>query len=347
MNDILLSIIIPIYNRAHIVERLYNSVCSFDFDDVEIIIVDDGSTDETYKLLTEVFKFKYAKLIIEQQENKGPGGARNTGLLKSAGKYIWFVDSDDGINKEAYWELKRIEQSSCSPDFIDFNFHTKGEITSTILFDKGFYEIDNRKGLSLKKQFGRLVCKIFNRSLWIENGIFYPENCLYEDNYLIFKLPFYIKTFYKSDVCAYLHIEDVVSVTRTTTFSNRMYGRTLTAYYGFKKICEMPKSQEDIDIFWEKFITLFLYTTSYMLLMGIKKLNFKGIDKAKMLFDVYRNELKNLEQFAAPYLLKKIETPVKLKPFFSIYRILPNSGKRIDYLDKLNEEAWGRKIWFN
>lgn len=87
----LFSIIIPTYNRVDLIHRALNSVWSQTFTDYEVIVIDDGSTDGTWE---ELCKLK-DKIITLQQNNKGPGAARNLGAQHASGEYLAFLDSDD------------------------------------------------------------------------------------------------------------------------------------------------------------------------------------------------------------------------------------------------------------
>lgn len=94
-----LSIIIPIYNVEKYVRHTLDSVYAQQFsdDDVEIIIVNDGTPDNSMDI---VYEYKHHRsLHIISQENQGLSGARNTGLKHAIGKYVWFVDSDDWLEK--------------------------------------------------------------------------------------------------------------------------------------------------------------------------------------------------------------------------------------------------------
>ena len=87
------SIIIPTYNREHLLGRAIQSILNQTYQDFELIIVDDGSTDNTEKL---VRKFNSERIkYIRHGENKGPSTARNTGIKSAKGDYIAFQDSDD------------------------------------------------------------------------------------------------------------------------------------------------------------------------------------------------------------------------------------------------------------
>lgn len=98
INNLRLSIIIPAYNSGKYIKKCLYSCLNQDIshDDYEIIVVDDGSTDNTKAIVLSI-KEKYNNIIYIYQENAAQGAARNNGLSKAQGKYIWFVDSDDWI----------------------------------------------------------------------------------------------------------------------------------------------------------------------------------------------------------------------------------------------------------
>lgn len=99
MNKIKYSFIVPCYNVEHYIDRCIYSLKSIDYDDdkYEIIAVNDGSTDNTLKKLSH-WQSDCVNLKIISQENRGLGGARNTGISEAKGEWILFVDSDDWIN---------------------------------------------------------------------------------------------------------------------------------------------------------------------------------------------------------------------------------------------------------
>lgn len=92
MNNNLFSIIIPTYNRAHIVARAIQSVLNQTYQTFEVIVVDDGSTDNTYDVIQSI---NDERLHYYSQQNQGRSAARNTGVAKACGQYITFLDSDD------------------------------------------------------------------------------------------------------------------------------------------------------------------------------------------------------------------------------------------------------------
>lgn len=94
MSNPLVTVVIPLYNKVRVLKRTIDSVLSQTFQDFEIIIVDDGSTDESGVLAQSLAKTD-RRISVLVQENRGPGVARNTGLAASKGKYISFLDADD------------------------------------------------------------------------------------------------------------------------------------------------------------------------------------------------------------------------------------------------------------
>ncbi len=95
----LVSVIIPVYNVAKLLERCVNSVLAQTYQNLEIILVDDGSTDMSGKFC-DVFKKKDSRVRVVHQENRGLSGARNTGLDLATGDFVTFVDSDDSISND-------------------------------------------------------------------------------------------------------------------------------------------------------------------------------------------------------------------------------------------------------
>jgi len=124
-----ISIIIPTWNGSKYIERALNSVFSQTFQDFEIIIVDDGSTDNMVYILDKYIKEN--KVIYLKQENQGPGPARKNGVAHSEGEYIAFIDDDD-IWSDNNKLKEQVEFLDNNPDHVMVG--TAGVI---------YYEIDN------------------------------------------------------------------------------------------------------------------------------------------------------------------------------------------------------------
>jgi glycosyltransferase involved in cell wall biosynthesis len=102
MNDTpLISVIIPTYNRAHLIKRSAKSVLNQTYKNLELIIIDDGSTDNTKEVINSL---NDKRIVYVKQENQGVSMARNNGVATAKGKYIAFQDSDD------VWHLDKLEK---------------------------------------------------------------------------------------------------------------------------------------------------------------------------------------------------------------------------------------------
>lgn len=105
MENVLVSVIIPTYNREKTIKRSINSVLNQTIEDFEIIVVDDRSTDSTKEIIREYQKKDNRIKYVINKNLKGPAGARNMGIREACGKYIAFLDSDDK------WEEFHLEDS--------------------------------------------------------------------------------------------------------------------------------------------------------------------------------------------------------------------------------------------
>ena len=178
----MISIIIPVFNVEKYLRECLDSLLNQTYQDFEVICVDDGSTDESYKILEE-YKNKDERFVIIQQNNKGAGAARNRGIELAKGEYIQFLDSDDYFEPNMLEKLCSVAKKNdtdivvCSARKVDEN---KNIIESgnplwpininKVVFDKVFSPEDFREDI-----FG-LFCvvpwnKLYKRSLIVENGL--------------------------------------------------------------------------------------------------------------------------------------------------------------------------------
>lgn len=133
------SVIIPIYNTAPYLREALDSICNQTLKELEIIIIDDGSTDESPQIVEE-YANSDSRIQIFHQPNQGQGTARNLGLSYATGEYIYFMDSDDILQKETF----EICYNKCITNLLDFVFFDAELLTEI----EGAYIPDyNRKGL--------------------------------------------------------------------------------------------------------------------------------------------------------------------------------------------------------
>lgn len=175
----MISIIIPVYNMEDYLEQCLSSIICQKKNNIQVIIVDDGSTDDS-QIIIKKFCDKFPNIFeYHYKDNGGLSDARNFGVQFVKGEYIWFVDSDDYIDSQALFHI-----SSCieeyKPDLIIMDYFDlcKDVISSkTILSeDAGF--------LSKQQYLLSVPCawnKVINAKKYIESGVSFPLNIWYED----------------------------------------------------------------------------------------------------------------------------------------------------------------------
>ena len=180
----LITIIVLAYNLEAYIEQCLSSIINQTFDDFEVIIVNDGSTDSTGKIC-DTYSKKYNNISVCHQENGGISAARNKGLSVANGDYLWWVDGDDFITKDALTILNTlILKYDKKLDVLGFSFNEikKDKITS---YRKKEILIPVN-GETFLKYYDRLAVWsfLYKRSVIQGNSInFYDNITLFEDNF--------------------------------------------------------------------------------------------------------------------------------------------------------------------
>lgn len=206
----MLSICIPAYNAERTLSKLVESIIKQDCEFLnEIIIVNDGSTDNTLSIC-EYLKFKYSKVHIINQNNKGAGGARNSAIRHVSSAYFSFIDSDDSISNDYIATILR-ETENIECDIYIFDY-IKEQIGGKKFLIKG------------DEHSSALPSCVFSRSYWRKNEFKFIERSIYEDN----AINYYIfhctdkKTVINKVIYYYIQNKYSISVKKTT---NMIYGR--------------------------------------------------------------------------------------------------------------------------
>lgn len=206
----LLSVIIPVYNCAPVIERCLNSI---DYPDAEIIVVDDGSTDESVDVLKKYIE-GHSNVCLIQKENGGVSSARNVGIEAANGKYLMFVDADDYIVRGG---IKRIVQlaEDHDADVVKFSFRTmsaeakddKDSIESLHMTEtvyEGAFEPLKRNDIP-----DYLVWDgIYRRSIIKDNNLRFQEDlCLHEDDVFMGELYCHTEKVVVTDLPLYRYVK--------------------------------------------------------------------------------------------------------------------------------------------
>ena len=191
-----LSVIIPIYNTEKYLIECLNSVINQSLKNIEIICIDDGSTDNSSKILKEYSKID-KRFVLINQNNKGSGNARNKGINISRGKFVSFLDSDDMyFNNFALESLYKNDQKNnaliCGGGMEQITFVGNNQTYSKkILFlKKGFM---NYKDYQFDFHYQRFI---YNKNFIKINKLFFPIYRRYQDPPFFIKIMFKAKKFY-------------------------------------------------------------------------------------------------------------------------------------------------------
>lgn len=326
MKNIKISIIVPIYNTEKFLRKCIESILNQTLQEIEIILINDGSTDNSHNICLE-YAEKYPKKIrYVNNRNIGCSATRNLGIELAQGEYIAFVDSDDYIEKEMYKEL----------------WDEKEKNNSDIVFCGITYInlLNNQKNLSIpkiknkfdyfspKNRIANPVNKIFNRKLILKKKIIFPvdtQNC--EDLVFCFK--------------ALLSIKNISSISKS--FYNYIFhgnnsifdlNRRLGVFISFNEIFKYLKEIElknDRNIM-KKFYELFNFYAIkgvFFTLLNTKQISeeeYKKYDKifykelqkidfltlkSKFLIFYYRNLVFFIRKFHLYFFLKRLKEILK------------------------------------
>lgn len=237
--EMILSIIVAAYNVEDFIGKCVLSCCRQDLNssEYEILIVNDGSTDSTLLKLQTLQK-NYKNIVVVSQNNSGLGAARNKGLVKAKGDYVWFIDGDDYIKENILVKtLNKIEKYKL--DALSLNYN--------IINDKYIRNIYNANDIKINKEVtsGSEFYKenyaksyscffILKKSLYLNTKIFFKERINMQDSEILPKLMRHIKriSFLPEAVYNYVQHPD--------SFTNSNNGEKRFKY--FESIVEVDKS---------------------------------------------------------------------------------------------------------
>lgn len=302
----LVSIIVPIYNMEKYLKRSITCLMEQTLENIEIILVNDGSSDQSLDICNEYASID-SRIIVINQENQGVSKARNTGIHAAKSEYIAFMDPDDAIDTRMY-ELLYFDIVKTKSDFVLCNYSDiKGKKIDVMLpYTSQLYGKEKTKELllefigpkSLRNPILGSACRgLYKKSILIENDIFFPVNISFMED-LIFNINYllHINNFYVNSQCLYYYYENVNS--------------SVTAY----KSNLIIKENEVFDYMVQFLIENNLYFNAVTRLAN---------RRAKSIIAIVSNEAKK-------------ENPLPLKKRLEIIKSQLYSPKNIEYLQNLN-----------
>lgn len=214
-----ISVIIPVYNTEKFIKKCLNSILGESVEK-EIIIINDGSTDNSLKIISDM-ALEHKEIIVIDQENHGQGYARNVGINKAQGKYLCFIDSDDYINPGSLDKAIEIAEKD-KKDILYWNIdwiYENNDIKHQPIFSKVYDKVDD---------IGYLLSdpspcnKLFRKDLFKKNNLEFPTDCIYEDFALIPSLVKYTKNIGYTNEITYNYLQRNSSTMNQVKYNPKM-----------------------------------------------------------------------------------------------------------------------------
>ena len=243
MSDYLISIIIPVYNVSPYLRKCLNSIVCQLTTEIEVLIIDDGSTDSSSTICDE---YAGDQIRVFHKDNGGLSDARNFGLKRAKGTYIIFIDSDDFINERCLRNVVKCAHTNCYPDVIFLNCYKYYEDNdSKIEMGNGITaKVNEMNSEALYNYLGSLPkypasawSKAIKRSLLLDNRLYFKKGLLCEDLEWSARLYSVIKSAVYCDNPYYYYRQ-----ARTNSISNtKSAKKVFHQLYSFEKMSEKEK----------------------------------------------------------------------------------------------------------
>jgi glycosyltransferase involved in cell wall biosynthesis len=293
-SNILLSIIVPVYNTQLYLSRCIDSLLNDEHKFYEVILVNDGSTDDSAAIL-DAYVLKDPRIRVLHKLNGGLSSARNAGLIASLGEYVGFIDSDDYVSTAyitEFFDAVKFNQ----PDIIIGGRYSdiNGEIKTEYNLEPGFLSISevlNR--ILIRQNIDGSVCdKIFRRALF--EGVSFRLGVHAEDIPVLINVVQKANTIYHLGKEVYFYYRRGGSIT-TNPFSNKM----ISVLQSMKDVCETVKI-ELVDMKKLDFFVILYVSRFYVRFFTLSKLNRAQL---KVFMRYYLGNVSLLRIWANEYLL--------------------------------------------
>lgn len=246
------SVIVPVYNVYDYLDKCLNSLVNQSLKEIEIIIINDGSTDKSQDIIDKYSK-KYQNIKTFIKKNGGLSDTRNFGIERAVGEYITFVDSDDYIDKDMYLEMyEKAKLGDFDIVTSDINYVYKDREVSI----KTDPKTDTENTLELFINFYPTVCtKIFKKELFTNYNLRFKKGVWYEDVELMYRMIPYIKKIGVIHKAYYQYIQREESITSTVSpkiydYINNFNG--LVDYYKENNL--FSKYQKELEYAYVRYI---------------------------------------------------------------------------------------------
>lgn len=214
-----ISVIVPVYNVENYLEKCLNSLVNQTLQEIEILVVNDGSKDNSQRIIDEFQERFPEKIKAFSKENGGLSDARNFGIDRAIGEFLAFVDSDDYVSENMMEEMYNLaiknqaELVICNLQKVDENGNVTQKLTQIPNFSE---KIELEKNFSVFSDLSYFACnKIFKRALF--EGKRFQKGMHFEDIELIPQILLQCKTLAKTDAFYYQYLERSNSISKSHT----------------------------------------------------------------------------------------------------------------------------------
>lgn len=255
------SVIVPVYNVEKYLEKCLKSLVGQTLMDMEIIIVNDGSTDNSKEIVEKIRKQFPNKIIYVEKENGGLSDARNYGIPYAKGEYIAFFDSDDYVEKDMYKKMYEIAQKENS-DMVECDFYW--EYPDRQKEDIG--QIYEGKKEMIEKVRVMACNKLIRREILEKANIRFPKGLRYEDVEFTYKLiPYLEKVSFLKEPCFHY-------IQREGSISNVQNERTKEIFEVLEHVLQYYKQQgiyEKYQVELEYIYARYAFCSSFLRMVKI------------------------------------------------------------------------------
>ena len=246
----MISVIVPVYNVADYLHKCLDSILCQSYNNLEIILVNDGSTDDSSSICREC-KDRDNRVILIEKENGGLSSARNAGLAVAKGEYVGFIDSDDWISPCMFQELiQEIKHQEADVSICGYNIaHRSGRIKQVYL-NAGVYQSTEVLIDLLSGRLKDYACnKLYRRALF--QGIEYPEGKTFEDISTTHKVLGKAQRIVIINKALYYYRQRKESITQSISLNNAMdrCNALYERYNMYRSVYPMIKAQMIIQVF--------------------------------------------------------------------------------------------------
>ena len=326
--EVKISIIVPIYNSEKYLKKCIDSLLNQKLKEIEIILIDDCSTDDSRRIINDYAIKNPDRLVFEfLNKNQGQVHARNIGIEKASGEYILFVDSDDYIDL-AMCECLYEELNEEKYDIICFDIFkiiNNKRIEKKLDYDKSINGIiDENKREKLFNSSGYFSTRMYKRKMLIDNNIRFPEKINYEDSLFNTLTLLYAQSVAKIDKPLYYYV--IREGSNSNCYNeNRLYDRIKVNELMIQEVKKRNIYNQNRDIIDMKYFKMTVGNIHLCLDM-FKEVNFEKLkeiaNSVNYNYEDYRTLkcYRNLDKVSKGYISLNAKFPKSLVLIDRIYK---------------------------